>query len=81
MKSLNLRGSYGGMVELGSREKEMDVFCLQEMAVEEGDKFYGLDGYEVIGGVGEFIKKDKGSVVSMLIRKRWKGKYVVIERC
>ena len=47
----------------------------------EGDKFYSLGEYEVIGEVGEFIEKDKGSVVSMLIRKRWKGKYVVIERC
>ena len=81
MRSLNLRGSYRGMEELGSREEEVDVFCLQEVAVGEGDKFYSLEGYEVIGGVGGFIKKESGSVVSMLVRKRWKGRYVVIERC
>ena len=81
MRSLNLRGSYRGMEELGSREEEVDVFCLQEVAVGEGEKFYSLEGYEVIGGVGGFIKRESGSVVSMLVRKRWKGKYVVIERC
>ena len=28
-----MRGSYDGMVELGSREEEVDIFCLQEVAV------------------------------------------------
>lgn len=51
------------------------------MAVGEGEKFYGLDGYEVIGGTGGFIVKEKGSVVSILIRDVWKGRYVVLERC
>ena len=26
MRSLNVRGSYDGMVELGSREEEVDIF-------------------------------------------------------
>ena len=69
MRSLNVRGSYDGMVELGSREEEVDIFCLQEVAVRVGEKFYTLDGYEVIGGTGGFITKEKGSVVSMLVRQ------------
>ena len=81
MRSLNVRGSYDGMVELGSREEEVDIFCLQEVAVGVGEKFYALDGYEVIGGTGGFIKKEKGSVVSMLIRQSWSGRYEVLERC
>ena len=81
LRSLNVRGSYDGMVELGSREEEVDVFCLQEVAVGVGEKFYGLDGYEVIGGTGGFIVKEKGSVVSMLVRQSWSGKYKVLERC
>ena len=78
---MNLRGSYEAMVELGSREEEVDVYCLQEVGVGVGEKFYSLDGYEVIGGTGGFIVKEKGSVVSMLVREKWKGKYVVLERC
>ena len=76
-----MRGSYDGMVELGSREEEVDIFCLQEVAVGIGEKFYTLDGYEVIGGVGGYVVKEKGSVVSMLVREKWSGKYVVLERC
>ena len=78
---MNVRGSYDGMVELGSREEEVDIFCLQEVAVGIGEKFYTLEGYEVIGGVGGYVVKEKGSVVSMLVREKWKGKYVVLERC
>ena len=81
MRSLNVRGSYDGMVELGRREEEVDIYCLQEVAVGVGEKFYTLDGYEVIGGVGGYVVKEKGSVVSMLVREKWKGKYVVLERC
>lgn len=69
------------MVELGSREEEVDKFCLQEVAVGIGERFYSLEGYEVIGGVGGYVVKEKGSVVSMLVRKRWSGKFVVLERC
>ena len=76
-----MRGSYDGMVELGSREEEVDIFCLQEVAVGVGEKFYTLEGYEVIGGVGGYVVKEKGSVVSMLVREKWSGKYVVLERC
>ena len=68
------------MVELGSREEGVDIYCLQEVAVGIGEKFYGLDGYEVIGGTGGFIEKEVGSVVSMLVHEKWKGKYVVVER-
>jgi len=78
---MNLRGSHDGMIELGSREEEVDIYCLQEVAVEEKEKFYSLDGYEVIGGVGGFVKREKESVVSMLVRECWRGKYVVLERC
>ena len=78
---MNLRGSYEAMVELGSREEEVDVFCFQEVGVGIGEKFYSLDGYEVIGGTGGFIIKERGSVVSMLIREKWKGRLVVLERC
>lgn len=81
MRSMNCRGSYDGMVELGSREEEVDVYCLQEVVVGIGEKFYGLDGYETIGGVGGFVRKEKGSVVSMLVRERWRGRYEVVERC
>lgn len=81
MRSMNYRGSYDGMVELGSREEEVDIFCLQEVAVGVGEKFYVLDGYEVIGGVGGFIRKEKGLVVSMLIRDRWRGRYELLGRC
>ena len=76
-----MRGSYDAMAEVGSREEEVDIYGFQEVAVGEGDKFYGLEGYEVIGGVGGFVVKEKGSVVSMLVREKWKGKYVVLERC
>jgi len=78
---MNLRGSHNGMIELGSRGGGVDIYCLQEMAVGEGEKFYSLDGYEMIGGIGGFVKREKGSVVSMLIRECWKGKYIVLERC
>ena len=80
IRSLNVRGSYRGMVELGSREEGVDFYCLQEVAVGVGEKFYSLEGYEVIGGTGGFIEKEEGSVVSMLIHEKWKGKYVVLER-
>ena len=69
------------MEEIGSREEEVDIFCLQEVGMGKGEKFYGLEGYGTIGGVGGYIKKEEGSVVSMLIRDRWKGKYVVLGRC
>jgi len=69
------------MIELGSRGGEVDVYCLQEVAVGEKEKFYSLDGYEVIGGVGGFVKREKGSVVSMLVRECWRGKYEMLERC
>ena len=75
-----MRGSYRGMVELGGREEGVDFYCLQEVVVGVGEKFYSLDGYEVIGGTGGFIAKEEGSVVSMLISEKWKGKYVVLER-
>ena len=78
---MNLRGSHNGMIELGSREGEVNIYCLQEVAVGEGEKFYSLDGYEVIGGIGGFVKREKGSVVSMLVRECWKEKYIVLERC
>ena len=81
IRSLNLRGSYNGMAEIGSREEEVDIFCFQEVAVGEGDKFYGLEGYEIIGGVGGYIRKREGSVVSMLVRKKWRGRYRVLGRC
>ena len=81
MRSMNLRGSHYGMIKLGSREEEVDIFCLQEVAMGEGEKFYGLDGYEVIRGVGGYVKNEKGSVVSMMVRKCWKGKFVVLGRC
>ena len=35
-----------------------------------GEKFYSLDGYEVIGGMGGFIEKEEGSVVSLLIHEK-----------
>ena len=76
-----MRGSYDGMVELGSREEEVDIFCLQKVAVGIGEKIYTLDGYKVIGGVGGYVVKEKGSVVSMLVMEKWNGKYVVLERC
>ena len=78
LRSGNLRGSHRAIEEIGSREGEVDIYCFQEVAVGEGDKFYGLEGYEVIGG---FIKREKGSVVSMVIHKRWKGRYKVLDRC
>jgi len=78
---MNLRGSFNGMVEIGSREEEVDVYCFQEVAMGQGEKFYGLEGYETLGGVGGFVKKEEGSVVSMLVRNKWRGKYVVLERC
>jgi len=76
-----VRGSYNGMIEFGSREEEVDVFCFQEVAVGPGEIFYGLEGYETLGGIGGFVKKEVGSVVSMLVRDKWRGKYVVLERC
>lgn len=75
-----MRGSHTAMEEIGSREGEVDIYCFQEVGMGEGDKFYSLDGYEIIGGVGGFIKKDKGSVVSMVISKRWKGRHKVLDR-
>jgi len=81
LRSMNVRGSYNGMVELGSREDEVDVYCFQEVAVGPGERFYGLDGYETLGGREGFVKKEKGLVVSMLVQDRWRGKYEVIERC
>ena len=81
LRSLNVRGSYDGMVELGIREEEVDVFCLQEVAVGIGEKFYTLEDYEVIGEVGGYVVKEKSSVVSMWIREKGSGKYVVLERC
>lgn len=80
IRSLNVRGSYRVMVELGDREDDIDIYCLQEVAVGVGEKFYIMDGYEVIGGVGGFIEKEEGSVVGVLAHERWKGKYVVMER-
>jgi len=81
IRSLNLRGGYEGLVELGSREQEVDIFCLQEVGMGKEDKFYELEGYGTIGGVGGYIKKEEGSVVSILIRNEWKGRYVVLGRC
>ena len=80
IRSLNVRGSYRGMVELGSREEGIDVYCLQEVAVGVGEKFYSLDRYEVIGGTGGFIEKEEGSVVGVLVSEKWKDRYVVVER-
>ena len=73
-----MRGRYDGMVELGSREEEVDVFCLQEVAVDKKDDMYGMEGYEGICGVGGYIKRGAGSVVGMLVSEVWKGKYEVI---
>jgi len=77
---LNLRGKYDGMVELGSREEAVDVFCLQEVAVSKEDGMYGMEGYESICGVGGYVKRGVGSVVGMLISEVWRGKYEVIGR-
>ena len=71
LRSLNLRGSYNSMIEIGAREEEVDIFYFQEVVGGEGERFYSLDGYEVLRRVGEYIKKEQGSVVSMLISKRW----------
>ena len=60
VRSLNVRGSYGGRVELGGREEGIDIYCLQEVAVGVGERFYSLDGYEIIGGTGGFIEKEQG---------------------
>ena len=62
------------MVELESREEEVDIYSLQEVGVGIGEIFYSLDRYKVIGGVGGFIKKEKGSVVNVLIREKWRGR-------
>jgi len=80
LRSLNLRGRYDGMVELGSREEEVDVFCLQEVAVNKEDGMYGIEGYEGICGVGGYVERGEGSVVGMLISEVWKRKYEVIGR-
>ena len=76
-----MSGSHEGMKEMGGREEEVDIFGFQEVHVGVGEKFYSLEGYEMIGGVGEFVKKEEGSVVSMLIRNKWRGRYEVLERC
>lgn len=68
------------MEEIGSREEEVDIYCFQEVGMGKEEKFYSLEGYKVIGGVREFIKRVKGSVVSMVISKRWKGRYRVLDR-
>ena len=78
---MNCRGSYEAMVELVSIGEGVDVYCLQEVVVEIGERFYILDGYKVIGGMGGCVRKEKDSVVSMLIRERWRGRYEVLERC
>jgi len=80
LRSLNLRGGYESLEEIGSREEEVDIFCLQEVGMGKGERFYGLEGYGTIGGVGGYIKTEEGLVVCMLIRDRWKGKYVVLGR-
>jgi len=67
-------------VELGSREEEVDIFCLQEVAVNKEDGMYGMEGYECICGVGGYVERGAGSVVGMLISEMWKGKYEVIGR-
>ena len=80
MRSLNLRGRYDGMVELGSREEEVDIFCLQEVAVNKEDGMYRMEGYKSICGVGGYVERGVGSVVGMLVSEVWKGKYEVIGR-
>ena len=57
LRSLNLRGSHNGMKEIGSRKKEVDIYGFQEVHVGVEEKFYGLEGYEVIGGVGGHQQK------------------------
>ncbi|PUU76969.1 hypothetical protein B9Z19DRAFT_1128955 [Tuber borchii] len=71
---------YDAMVELGLAEEMVDVFCFQEVAVSKEEVIYGLDGYEVLGGVESYVKREKGSVVGMLVSGVWSGKYVVLER-
>ena len=58
----------------------MDIYGFQEVHVGVGEKFYSLEGYEMIGGVEGFIKKEEGLVVSVLVRNKWRGKYEVLER-
>jgi len=68
------------MIELGSREEEVDIFCLQEMAVSKEDGLYRLEGYESICGIGRYVEKKESLVVGMMISKMWRGKYEIIHR-
>ena len=80
MVSINVGGRGDGLAIVERSEEMVDFYLVQEICVYDGDKVGGMDSYEMVAGVGGFLEESRGTVVAMLIYKRWKGMYKVIVR-
>jgi len=77
---VNIGGRSDGLALVGRSEEEVDFHLVQEGFVYDGNKVGGMDGNEIVGGVGGFLKRRREAVVATLIHKRWRDKYRVIVR-